>query len=331
MKKTLLVFFIVLLLVLSACTHSSTPRETEFFAMDTFMSFVVYGDESFLTEGENLIREYESVLSATQPGSPLSLLNKTGTTDNQIIIDLVSRCSEISALTNGYFDITVYPAVYEWGFTTDNHRVLTKEESDELTKLIGYQKITRNEERLTLQPSMMIDFGAVAKGYCTDKLVELLREKNISSAVLNLGGNVYALGRKPNGSKWEIGIKNPLGEKYVGTLEGEDVAVVTSGAYQRYFERGGVKYGHILDPFTARPAESDLASATVIGPNALLCDALSTALFVMGLDKSISFLQNVDVQAVLVTENGEVFLTPGLDGVFRSEGDFKDKTQVISW
>ena len=139
----------------------------------------------------------------------------------------------------------------------------------------------------------------------------------------------YALGKKPDGKKWKVAINDPVGEGYTGILEAENQAVVTSGIYERYFEENGVKYGHIIDPATARSAESDLLSVTVIGENGLLCDALSTALFVMGREKAAAFLQSAGVDAVLVTTERDVLITPSLEGNFSAQGSYANKVQVI--
>lgn len=308
------------------------PNEAFFFAMDTYFSLSVYGDEDVLDEAERLVKRIEDTLSVTDENSPTFRLNAEGVSEeNALLASLASRCIELGILTGGAFDITVYPSVRAWGFTTDAHHVLTKEESDALLPFIGYDKISVSGNIVRLPEGTQVDFGGVAKGYCSDELVRLLRERGVESGVLSLGGNVYVLGQKPNGSKWKVAVNDPMGNGYVGVMEAEDKAVVTSGIYERYFEKDGVKYGHIIDPFTARPVESDLISVTVVGKSGTLCDALSTALFVMGADKAIAFLQTADVDAVLVLQDGSVRITPGLDGNFSAQGAYAGKTQVIVW
>ena len=199
-----------------------------------------------------------------------------------------------------------------------------------MQSLIDYKKIVVNGDAIRLENGMQIDLGAVAKGYCSDKIVRYLREQNVESAILSLGGNVYALGKKSDGKKWKVAINDPVGNGYVGILEAEDLAVVTSGNYERYFEKDGVRYGHILDPKTARPAESDLLSVSVVGKSGTLCDALSTALFVMGKEKACTFLQKAEVDAILVTTDGRVLLTPGVRD-FLPQGNYVGKARVITW
>ena len=328
-KLAFLCLFFLLPLVFAGCTGQTTS-DVSFFAMDTYFTVSAVCDETVLSGAERIALELDDLLSVTKTSSPISTLNNAGLISHTEIASLVSRCIELSALTDGNFDITVYPAVKAWGFTTDTSRVPTDAEIDTLQSLIDYKKIAVDGDAIRLENGMQIDLGAVAKGYCSDKIVRYLREQNVESAILSLGGNVYALGKKSDGKKWKVAINDPVGNGSVGILEAEDLAVVTSGNYERYFEKDGVRYGHILDPKTARPAESDLLSVSVIGKDGTTCDALSTALFVMGEEKACAFLRNMDVEAVLVTQDGRVLLTPGLDG-FTAQGPYVQKVQVISW
>jgi thiamine biosynthesis lipoprotein len=177
---------------------------------------------------------------------------------------------------------------------------------------------------------MEIDLGSVAKGYTGDRVIELLRENGVTSALLNLGGNVQALGTKPDGSPWRVAVQDPSGDGCLGVLEIDDQAVITSGGYERYFVEDGVTYWHIIDPADGAPARSGLISVTIVGDSGLLCDGLSTSLFVMGLEDAAQFWrENGGFEAVFVTESGQILITEGLQERFSLLEDTEDPIVVI--
>ena len=161
-----------------------------------------------------------------------------------------------------------------------------------------------------------MDFGGIAKGYASERVMERYRECDITSGMVSLGGNVQVLGEKPDGSAWRVGIQDPEGTRgeQVAVLEVTDCAVVTSGGYERYFEEDGNTYIHILDPVTGYPAERDLASVTVISEDGTLADALSTALYIMGFDDAVSYWRahEGEFETVLITDQGTIFVTEGI-------------------
>lgn len=173
---------------------------------------------------------------------------------------------------------------------------------------------------------MQLDLGAVGKGYTGDIIAELLKEQGVTSALLDIGGNVQMVGRKPDGSRWRLGIQNPFGEGSLGVLESEDGAVVTAGNYERYFTgEDGKQYGHIIDPSTGYPAESGLASVSIIATEGKLCDALSTAIYVMGLEEATKYWQeNGGFEMLLVTDENEIYLTEGIKDDFTLNENFSD-------
>lgn len=283
-----------LILILALCTgcgqQSTSPEPTEraVFAMDTYITMQVYGREAetALEEVEHLIRRLESQFSVTDEGSEIYAANHSG--GKPIIISndtafLIDFALSMAHQTNGALEPTIYPVLTVWGFTTDEYHIPTQEELDALLPLVNYEDIYLMDITVTVPEGMQLDLGAVAKGYTGDKVAELLRDHGISSALINLGGNVQAVGSKPDGSPWRVGVRDPFTDGNLGVLEIEDMAVVTSGGYERYFtDEDGNVYWHILDPETGCPAKSGLVSVTVAAPEGKLCDALSTALFVMG-------------------------------------------------
>lgn len=173
---------------------------------------------------------------------------------------------------------------------------------------------------------MQLDLGAVGKGYTGDIIAGLLKEQGVASALLDIGGNIQMAGTKPDGSRWRLGIQNPFGEGSLGVLECGDGAVVTSGNYERYFIGGdGKQYGYIMDPATGYPAESGLASVSIIAKEGRLCDALSTAIYVMGLDKATGYWkENSGFEMLLVTDENEIYLTEGIRNNFTPHDNFRD-------
>ena len=158
--------------------------------------------------------------------------------------------------------------------------------------------------------------GSLAKGYTSDSIIEIFRENGVESAIVNLGGNVQTLGTKPDGSLWKVGIKNPFQpDSEMCIVSVEDKAVITSGNYERYFTgEDGKNYWHIIDSKDGRPADNGLVSVTVIGSNGMMCDSLSTALFVAGTENAVEYWQNNgDFDMILVTDDGKLLITENIE------------------
>ncbi|MBR1747410.1 MAG: FAD:protein FMN transferase [Clostridia bacterium] len=299
--------------------------------MDTVMTIRYTGEEKLLSECGKIISDLEKKLSVTDKGSLIYALNeKKEPIRDEEVVALVKKSLELSTLTSGMFDPTVYPLVKLWGFTTGEYKVPTEEEIEALLPYIGKDKVSATTDVVTASEGAQIDLGGIAKGYLSDVLRERLIINGVKSALLNLGGNVTAIGDK-DGSGWKIGIKNPLGEGYFGIVNVSDEAVVTSGLYERHFVSDGKKYGHIIDPTTGSPVENDLLSVTVVGKSGTECDAFSTALFVMGREKATVFLKEHRIDAVLYTNDG-VLYTEGLQGRFSLQPNFSSlPCEVIRW
>jgi thiamine biosynthesis lipoprotein len=234
--------------------------------------------------------------------------------------------------TNGALDLSIYPVVRAWGFTTGSYQVPDEETIDTLLSNVDYTQIGFDSETslVTLPEGMEIDLGSVAKGYTGDLVCDLLRENGVTSALLNLGGNVQAVGAKPDGSPWRIAIQDPTGEDYLGVLEVENQAVITSGGYERYFEEDGVTYWHIIDPATGSPAHSGLISVTIVGDQGVVCDGLSTSLFVLGLEDAAElWRESDDFEAIFVSEDGSITITGGLADVFTPLGSYADEKVTV--
>lgn len=327
-----IVALVLIFALLCGCVPADEPLpSTSFFAMNTPMSVQIDGGETLLRGVEELAYALEHKLSVTDEKSEIFALNSNGGGEvSSETAELIEFALDMCESTDGALDITIYPVLRAWGFTVDdvdydNGFVLpTDGELSELLALVDYRRVEVSDDSVTLGEGMMLDLGAVAKGYASDRIAGYLRRGGVTSALLNLGGNVYALGKKPNGVKWTIGVADPINGGTLGTLQVEDAAVVTSGGYERSFTGSdGVRYHHIIDPSTGRPADSGLASVTVVGDSGARCDALSTALFVMGLDRASDYWRENDgFEAVFVTSDGELFVTAGLEDNFITQGDY---------
>ena len=225
--------------------------------------------------------------------------------------------------TDGLFDCTVYPLMRLWGFPTGEYRVPAEAEIQEVLPLADSSRLQFDGETLRMARGQAIDFGGVGKGCAAARVMDVFRRHGVSSGMVSLGGNIQVLGKKPDGTSWRIGIRDPEGTGCLAVLLLEDKAAVTSGGYERYFEAEGETYIHILDPRTGYPAESDLLSVTVVSEDGARADALSTALFLMGLEDAVSLWQNHGgYDMILVTEDRRVLITEGLEDVFETSEDF---------
>lgn len=317
-------------------TPGGDVAESAIFAMDTVMSFRIYGEngQDMLSLITNEINSLERTLSVTREGSDVWRINhadgETVTVEDAAAY-LLTLAKELGDNTGGALDITMYPVVRAWGFTTGEYQVPPEEDLAQLLEHVDYQKVTVELEELpetvsrspvgyvTLPEDMELDLGAIAKGYAGERAADLLRENGVTSALLNMGGNVQTVGCKTDGSAWKIGIQDPAAAtgSYMGVLQLVDQAAITSGGYERYFEEDGVRYWHIMDPHTGSPARSGLVSVTIVGDKGGLCDGLSTALFVLGTEKALDYWRTYGgFEAILVDEDDNVWITAGLKDSF---------------
>lgn len=246
--------------------------------------------------------------------------------------ELLSYALDMAEETNGALEPTIYPVLTAWGFTTGENRVPAETELAELLEKVGYDKVELNNDQIQMEPGGMIDLGAVGKRYAGDEAAQILRERGITAALLGIGGNIQAIGTKPDGSDWRVGLKDPFSGGVLGIIQVSDVAVVTSGNYERFFiGEDGKVYGHIIDPATGHPVENGIASVSVIASEGKLCDALSTALFVMGLENAQDYWrQRRNFEMILIMEDGDIYLTEGIRDSFSLNSEYRNmKINVI--
>ena len=312
-------------------------REETIFAMDTVMTLEAYGPEAedALIRVAQRINELDRTLSVVNENSDVWAVNhSTGpVTVSEDTGALVALGLELWEETGGALNIAMYPVVRAWGFTTGEYRVVPGDERAALLARtdLGQLDYDPDSRTVTAPAGMELDLGSLGKGYAGDQVLDLFREAGVTSALINLGGNVQALGGQADGSPWRIGVQDPedLGA-YLAVLEVTDGAVVTSGGYQRYFEEAGETYCHIMDPATGAPADSGLLSATIVGPSGARCDGLSTAAFVLGAEGTADLWRAAgDFEFLLVDEDGTIWLSEGLEDRFSLAEGYEDRTVEV--
>lgn len=329
----------------AGCSQQAAPATAEpqeaaggLFAMDTYINLTAYGPdgETALELAKARIRELESLWSVTDEDSEIYAANHSGGTAADISADteeLLRFALDMARETGGALEPTIYPVLTAWGFTTGSYQIPEQEELDRLLELVGYEAIGLTDSTVTVPDGMMLDLGAVGKGYAADETAAILRESGVESALLDFGGNILTVGSKPDGTPWRIGVRDPDTEGNLGVLEVADQSVVVSGGYEKYFVgEDGERYWHIIDPETGRPAQSGLVQVAIVSRESKLCDALSTAIFVMGLDKAIDYWQaHQNFDMILLTDGRDIYATEGLQEAFTlSSGHEGQEVQVIT-
>ena len=309
-------------------TDPGEPVSRDLFAMDTFMTLTAYGENApqALDAAEGEILRLDELLSTGKEDSEIYQVNQDGEgTLSEDSAYLYERSLEVNELTGGAFDPMIYPLMQTWGFTTHEYAVPDAEELAGLLELVDLSAVSysRDDHHISFEKKgMAIDFGGIAKGYTSSRVISILKEQGIKHAVISLGGNVQVLGTKPDGSLWKVAIRDPENiSGFIGVVQVSDKAVITSGGYERYFEESGNIYHHILDPKTGYPSENGLLSVTIVSEDGTLADGLSTALYVMGLESAETLWKgNKDLfDAVFVTDSGKLFITEGLEKEFLTD------------
>ena len=300
--------------------------------MDTYMTLTCYGEnaEQALDAAEAEIRRLDALLSAGSPDSEISRLNRDG--DGPLSEDtaaLIGAALSAYEDTGGAFDITILPLMELWGFPSGVLHVPSDDELQEALAVTGSDRISVSGDVLSMEEGTKIDLGGIAKGYASGRLMDIFRTFGVEHAIVSLGGNVQCLGAKPDGTRWRCGIRAPgadvLGadsDGLAGVLTVQDKAVITSGSYERRLTDEVTRrtYHHILDPHTGYPAETGLASVTVVCADGTLADALSTACFVMGPERAEAFWRerSGSFDMILILADGCIWVTEGISGDFSS-------------
>lgn len=327
-KSSYLVLLLSISIFLVACKDNTKPVEKETYMMGTIVELKVYGKNAEKATENALKRvgEIENKMSVKIETSEISKLNaKAGVSGEKLSADtysVIEKAVKYSKMTDGAFDPTIEPIVKLWGIGTDAERVPLKGEISEKLELVDYKDIILDSKSSTaklMRANQAIDLGAIAKGYTADEVKNILLENKISSAIINLGGNIYAMGHKIDGTDWNIGIQNPLDHrgKYLGTISVSDKSVVTSGNYERFFMVGSKRYHHIFDPKNGYPSENGIISTTIISDTSIDGDVLSTSTYILGLEKAKKLVESIEgVEAIFITDDKKVYVTSGIKDSF---------------
>ena len=317
MKK--IIYIIVLCCLFANCNRI---EKQQFFGttQGSYYSITYYDEQNrdFHAEFDSIFEEIESTLSLWDENSVIRRVNRNDTSVvlNKIFIDNFDYAMRAAELSDGLFDPTVGPLVQAWGFHFKKGMEMTPEIVDSLKQLVDYRKIKiENGKVVKENPNMTLDFNAVAQGYTTDVIGDFLLSKNVNDFLVDVGGEILARGRKPNGDLWKVGIEKPADNKESERIvqeivELENRSIVTSGNYRKYVERGGKRYSHSLNPKTGYPSENSLLSATIIADNTAWADCLASICMVVGLEKAIEIIESsdcsVDAYFIYLDDNGEV-------------------------
>lgn len=316
--------------VLSTCTVRAASDAEQYTGTDFVMDTVA--SETLYTRGENLNSEIgrllrdteETYLSWTDEGSEVSRINQAEGRTVQVsdkLAGYLEKVLQLSEDSGGAFDPTMGKVIRLWDIGGDHPHIPQQTELESLLKETGYENLLLNGEEVTLKGGADLDLGAVGKGIGCDVAMDFLKgQKEVCGMILNLGGSsVMAYGEKPDQSPWRVALRDPRDENgdYLGaiTLQGGEF-LSTSGDYEKYFMEDGKRYHHILDPETGYPVWNGLTSVTVICDSGLLADGLSTACFVLGMDKALSLLEKYDADAAFVDEERNIYLTSGMKDRF---------------
>ncbi|MBF1010912.1 MAG: FAD:protein FMN transferase [Lachnoanaerobaculum sp.] len=288
---------------LSLDKKSEEPLTDTTFALDTFITVTIYhgGDENVLKDSLDFIRKYEMVFSATNPDAELYKLNHRGkgvmsVKASEDLAYLIDKALYYSKVSNGAFDITTQPLKELWDFNTDDPKLPSDESIKEALPKVDYTRVSVEGDTINFtSDDTQIDLGAIAKGYIADKTKEFLKSKGVDSAIINLGGNVLCIGKKPDGQNFTIGLQKPYADRNetVALLTVDDESVVSSGVYERHFVIDGKNYHHILNPKTGYPYDNGLVEVSILTKSSTDADALSTTCFSLGVQEGVKLLNSI--------------------------------------
>lgn len=317
------ILFVVVLSVFIVCygkmQKPEEPITATAFKLNTVVKVTIYDsqDEKILQDALALCDKYEKIFSRTRTDSEIYLLNEGKLPQEDGYYILSEECAELigkglyySELSGGAFDITIEPLSSLWDFTSGEKQIPDPQTLVEAQKHVGYEKVELKGNKIRFQEDGMgLELGAIAKGYIADKIKEFLISEGIESAVIDLGGNVLCIGARPDGEAFRVGIQKPFADRNetVATAGIRDRSVVSSGIYERYFEKDGKLYHHILNPKSGYPYENGLTAVTILSDESVDGDGLSTVCFALGLEKGLELINSLpDTQAVFITEDGEL-------------------------
>lgn len=325
-KKNIIILIIMIIGIVS-CTIGCSNKEPitrDTYMMGTIIQLKVYGKNAKKAIDEAIVKinEIENKMSVNIAASDINKINENAgikeTKVSEETFSVVKKAVEYSELTEGAFDPTIEPIVKLWGIGTERARVPANQEISKAVGLINYKDINLDNENLSIKinkKNQAIDLGGIAKGYAADEINKIFTQNNIKHAFVSLGGNVFVKGNKTDGQKWNVGIQDPFKERneYIGIVSVANKSIVTSGNYERYFIKDGIRYHHIFDPSTGYPSENGVVSVTIISDKSIDGDALSTSMYILGVEKGKKIIEKLDgIDAIFVTEDKNIYVTSGI-------------------
>lgn len=337
--KKLVLLGLVLISIIATITgcgseRTETPISRTEFMMDTIITLKIYdeNDEKILDRAIKRLEEIETEMSVSIENSDVNKINKNAGVKpvqvNKDVYNVLERAKYYSTLSNGTYEPTIGPLVDLWNITGDDEAdrerasIPSKEQINEKLNIVDYNDLELMEDNYVYlkRKEMKLDLGGIAKGYAADEVKKIFAENGVKSAILDLGGNIYAIGQKDNGDPWRIGVTNPFdpSNSYIGVLEVEDKSIVTSGDYERYITYKGKKYHHIISPKTGYPSENEVRGVSIISDESIDGDALSTTLFILGVDDGLELIKQLEgVEAIFITNDKEVVISEGVFDKFK--------------
>lgn len=328
MRRIIIPLFFALLVLLSGCAKGKAERQI--YIMDTVCNISVSGEGCEETVGqiEDLLEKVDLMCSPTQEESEVNVLNRAaseGIAPSKELLELLEKGQKVRLETGGAFDITLGKLIELWDIGGANNIPNNSQISNALS-MCGAGNFEISEGTARLSNGCEINLGGIAKGYAAGRAMEIFKENNTARALISLGGNICVWGEKEDGTPWKIGVRDPNGgaSDYIGILELRDTVIAVSGDYERFFEKDGVLYHHIIDASTGKPAESDIRSVSVVCRDGARADALSTALFVMGKERALDFWrESDDFECIIVGNDMKVTVTQGLsDKLYLTDGGY---------
>lgn len=308
----------------------STPYEVTNYAMGTYVQQTVYGKngQAGATKAASAISDLENEISWRVEGSDIQKLNAQAGGDpvkvSEETLSVLQVSLDVAQESGGAFDPTIYPLSSLWDFGGDNQQLPSQDSIDKFLPCVNYRDLILNEDNSTAQLQTeleAVDLGAAGKGAACDAALQAYRDAGVDNAVIAVGGSIGVMGRRLTQENWRISVRDPDknaqdSDAGMGVLELSEGFVSTSGVYEKYFEQNGTLYHHILDPATGYPVENDLLSVSVVAQTGVLSDLLSTACFVLGMEKSLPLLEHYNAQAVFIDREKDVYVTDGLKDRF---------------
>lgn len=327
----IIIFVIVCLFYLLITNKKEDKISSTYYNLGTINEITLYNikknhGEQILKECESILIDIDNKMSCQISDSEISQINNNAGIDYVRLSDdtynVIKEAIDFSKISDDTFDISIGPIIDLWGIGKDNAKVPTTKDIENKLSLVNHKNILIDENTHSVKLSkkgMKINLGGIAKGYAADKIYEYLKEENLERALINLGGNIYAIGTKENNQPFSIGIQDPTKVRgnSIGNIKVSNKSVVTSGIYERYLKVDNKIYHHMLDPHTGYPFDNNLSSVTIVSDNSTMCDALSTTAFGLGIEEGMKLINNMDnVDAIFITKNKKVYLSKNLKDTF---------------